>query len=131
MARKGKKGNGLVVKTSFNNLDLVFKDLEEKRLAKLQLFVTDEVVRRLPAYIPKKEGHLRSTVARDGRYGVRVTARHARVQFFGVAKSGRPFDYDLAEGGPKAGSHWDRRLAADEGPAIVAAAQRYVDGGCR
>ena len=91
----------------------------------VQRHVTDEVFRRLPAYMPYKSGDLQGSAYVKTPTRIRVWARYARVQFFGVTKDGRPFDYNR-EKNPKAGSHWDRRLMADEGAAIVAEANRFV-----
>ena len=95
---------------------------------KVQQHVTEEVFRRIGPYIPFKSGNLRGTAFVKTPTSIRVWARYARVQFFGVTKSGKPFNYNR-NGNPKAGSHWDRRLMADEGAAIVADANRFVRGG--
>lgn len=91
----------------------------------VQRFVTDEVARRLPAYVPKKSGALRASVSPLGPATIAVEAEYVRPQFFGVKRDGTPFDYNMASG-VKVGPHWDKRLYADEGAAIVEAANRYI-----
>ena len=92
----------------------------------VQKFVTNEIFNRLKPYIPKNTGKLReSATVRDSRHIV-VQSPYAKKQFFGVRKDGMPYHYNTAAGGAKAGSHWDRRLVADEGQAIVAGANKYV-----
>lgn len=91
----------------------------------VQKHVTETVFKRLKPYIPRLSGALRSNAKISSPTKITVSGVYARAQFFGVTKSGKPFDYGVL-GGAKAGSHWDRRLAADEGKAIVADANRYV-----
>lgn len=106
---------------------------QPKRLEKLgvtergdvQRRVTDEIHRRIPPYLPHKSGFLRSTEFVKTPTLIRVWAKYARAQFFGVTKDGKPFNYNR-NGNPKAGSHWDKRLVADEGKAIVANVNKYV-----
>ena len=92
---------------------------------RVQKYVTESVFKRLKPYIPKRSGVLRSNARIASNTKITVSGVYARAQFFGVTKSGKPFDYGIL-GGAKAGSHWDRRLVADEGKAIVADANRYV-----
>lgn len=120
------KRKQLVMKRIMPSMSEVTKKLGVDEAGEVQKFVTEEVFRRLVPYIPEKTGHLRETAFVKRPWRIRVWAEYAKRQFFGVAKGGVPFDYDTVVGGPKAGSHWDRRLMADEGDAIVAAANRYV-----
>lgn len=95
---------------------------------KVQRFVTSEIFRRLIDYIPVKSGVLQDSARITDSTHIRVDTPYARAQFFGVTKSGKPFNYNLA-GSPKAGSHWDRRLVADEGEQIVQEANDFVKSG--
>lgn len=92
----------------------------------VQKHVTDEIFKRIIPYIPKMTGKLREAAQVKSSRSITVDTIYARRQFFGVTKHGVPFKYNTARGGAKAGSHWDRRLVADEGDAIVADANRYV-----
>lgn len=115
----------LTMKTSLPSHPKRIESLGVGARGDVQRHVTDEIHRRLPPYMPKKEGFLRSTEFVKTPTRIRVWAKYARAQFFGVTKEGRPFNYNR-NGNPKAGSHWDKRLVADEGKAIVADANRYV-----
>lgn len=112
-----------VVKTTLPVSSAMLKKLGVDPDGKVQQFVTDEIYKRLLPYIPFKTGNLRSMAEKRHR-SIVVLDVYARAQFFGVTKSGKPFDYEPT--GPKVGSHWDRRLKVDEGRSIVAAANRYV-----
>lgn len=94
---------------------------------RVQKFVTDDIYQRLIDYIPVKTGALRSRMVIESSTRIKVTSPYARAQFFGVTKDGRPFNYNTARGA-KIGSHWDRRLLANEGRAIVADANRFIRG---
>lgn len=90
----------------------------------LQRHVTKEIFARLEPYLPKKQGDLRSSGEIIGNALIRYTTPYARAQFFGVTREGKPFDYEST--GPKVGAHWDRRMVADEGAAILEDARQYV-----
>lgn len=92
----------------------------------VQKYVTNEIFKRLKPYIPKQSGKLRQAAKVKSPRLIEVVSPYAKKQFFGVTKSGQPYNYNHATGGAKAGSHWDRRLVADEGKAIVADANKYV-----
>lgn len=129
MARKkgGKKGGfGFTVKTVLPPVPEVKSILGVDADGDVQKYVTEDIFRRLIPYIPKKTGKLRDAAKIKSPRRITVNAAYAKVQFFGVTKQGVPFEYNTVTGGAKAGSHWDRRLIADEGKAIVADANRYV-----
>lgn len=121
-----KKGFGFTVKTVLPPETKVKSILGVDADGDVQRFVTEDIFRRLLPYIPKKTGKLRDAAKIKSPRRITVNAAYAKVQFFGVTKQGVPFDYNTVTGGAKAGSHWDRRLIADEGKAIVADANRYV-----
>lgn len=91
----------------------------------VQRYATDQIFDRIRPYMPYKTGELRGTAFVKTTTKIRVWARHARAQFFGVTKDGRPFNYNR-NGNPKAGSHWDKRLMNDEGAAIAADISKYA-----
>ncbi len=121
-----RKGAGFTVKTVLPPETKVKSILGVDAGGDVQRHVTENIYRRLLPYIPKKSGRLREAAKIKSSRRITVNAAYAKVQFFGVTKHGVPFRYDTVAGGPKAGSHWDRRLVADEGRAIVADANRYV-----
>lgn len=96
---------------------------------RVQECVTSEVFSRIKKYMPRQSGALADDkTRREGKTLIKVDGPYARAQFFGVTKEGRPFGYDLAAN-PNAGPHWDRRLAAAEGRAIAAKAERAARHG--
>ena len=104
------------------------KKLGVDRTGRVQNYVTDDIFARLIDYIPLKSGRLRLSAKKQSSTEIAVGGGvpYARAQFFGVTKSGRPFDY--APTGAKVGAHWDRRLTQNEGAQIVADANKYVKG---
>ena len=119
-------GIKMVVKTQIPGLRRVAVKLGVDEQGDVQKYVTNEVMKRLPAYMPKKTGELESKMRMSKPTQIHVEGPYARVQFFGVTKHGVPFAYDTSAN-PKAGSHWDRRMVADEGNAIRAKVQRRVN----
>ncbi len=109
-----------------NDYGVIERNLGVSKTGRVQRFVTDEVFTRLIDYIPKQSGTLRSMMQKESDTKIIVTSPYVRVQFFGVTKRGKPFNYDTVTGGAKAGSHWDRRLMQDEGAAIVAKTNRFI-----
>lgn len=108
----------------------LYKKLGVDGKGRVQKFVTDDVFTRLIDYIPLKSGALRLSAKVVSPTQISVGGAgipYARAQFFGVTKSGKPFDYNTAAGA-KIGAHWDRRLVQGEGAQIVADANRYVKG---
>lgn len=121
-----KKYSGFTVKTVLPPESKVHSILGVNATGDVQKFVTNDIFRRLLPYIPKKTGKLREAAQIKNSRLIEVNSPYAKRQFFGVRKDGSPYNYNLATGGAKAGNHWDRRLVADEGKAIVADANRYV-----
>lgn len=113
-----------VMKVRLPDKGAVYQRLGIDQKGDVQKYVTDLVFERLIPYIPKLSGELRSNAKKQSNTKIGVTGVYARAQFFGVTKKGKPFNYSPT--GPKVGSHWDRRLIADEGRSIVAVANRYV-----
>lgn len=112
------------VRTSIPGTAELAKKLGVDANGDVQRHVTEEVYGRLLPYIPLKTGDLRRSVSIVHDQLIKVDSPYARAQFFGVTEEGKPFDYQPT--GTKVGSHWDRRLVADEGAAIVADAERYA-----
>lgn len=115
----------MTVKTALPSAPDALKQLGVDESGKVQRLATDEIFNRLIDYIPYKSGSLRATASVKSANRIRVDGKYARVQFFGVTKSGRPFNYDRTRA-PKAGSHWDRRLVAAEGEKIVKSINRQI-----
>lgn len=89
----------------------------------VQRYVTAEVMRRLKPYLPLKRGGLRASMTM-GPTIIRVSTPYARAQFFGVTRKRKSFEYEPT--GPKVGPHWDLRMVAEQGEAIVADARRFA-----
>lgn len=114
----------LTMKTSLPDFVQTKNALGVNEKGRVQRFVTDEIHTRLADYIPLKSGRLRTSSHIQTPTKIRIDAPYARAQFFGVTKSGKPFNYSRT--GAKVGPHWDRRLMQSEGEAIVAEANRFV-----
>lgn len=91
----------------------------------IQEFVTDEVVRNLPDFMPQRSGKLVSKLHKTAPALVKVDGPYARFLFFGITRSGAPVDYSKGRN-PNGGPHWDSRMVADRGASIVAGAQRLA-----
>ena len=120
-----RKRYGMVMSVNLPSVGKARQLLGVDKDGRVQKYVTESVFKRLKPYIPKRSGVLRSNARIASNTKITVSGVYARAQFFGVTKSGKPFDYGIL-GGAKAGSHWDRRLVADEGKQIVAAANKFV-----
>ena len=106
------------------------KRLGVNKTGRVQQYVTDDIFSRIIDYIPLKSGRLRLSAKKESPTIIKVGGSgipYARAQFFGVTKSGVPFDYDTATGA-KIGAHWDKRLVQNEGSQIVENANKYVKG---
>lgn len=88
---------------------------------------TDLIMANLPDFMPRKSGRLIAGMWKRKRNRVHIDGPYARSQFFGITKSGVPFNYSRQKN-PQAGPNWDRRMAAARGKAIAAELQRYVRG---
>lgn len=118
-------GVRMVVKTQIPGLRRIATHLGVDEQGDVQKYVTNEIMKRLPHYMPKKSGHLISLARITKPTQIHVEGPYARKQFFGKTKDGKPFNYST-QSNPNAGPHWDRRLVASEGEAIRAKVQRYV-----
>lgn len=125
---KAKCSLGLTVNMQVPELHSVLKKLGADERGDVQKLVTRECFERVKGYMPRLTGELadnRTKVEDDSH--IRTEGPHARFLFFGVTRLGLPVDYTTLAN-PNAGGHWDRRLAAAEGAAIAAKAQKYIDG---
>lgn len=95
---------------------------------KVQMFHTQNVLRRIQRYMPYRSGgFIKLTVAQtDTRYPEIVTqAPQAATLFCGISKNGHPLNYTKTKN-PLAGAHWDAALCAAEMPAMQADLKRYL-----
>ncbi len=116
----------MTVQVVIPNIHKVVEGLGVDERGEVQAHVTNEIFERLLPYLPLKFGSLRRSAAVAGTKHIVVASPYARAQFFGVTRTGKPFNYEPT--GPKVGSHWDRRLKEDEGAAILADANKFVKG---
>ena len=147
--RKGKRA--MSVKVSFPTMPQAIAKLGVGRNGDVQALVTDEVMHNMPDFMPRRGGGLASSMSKQAPDRIRVDAPYARFQFFGnkmgapgnqgpfpvgdgefrfrkgarPVKTGEPLDYSRSAN-PQAGPHWDRRMVAARGKAIVAKVNRYV-----
>lgn len=121
----------LHMRVSLPQVGTVARRLGVSEDGEVQKAVTREVLGRIKAYMPKKTGELSEGKTRmESSAKITVDGPYARAQFFGVTSDGAPFEYDTSRN-PKAGPHWDRRLASEEGRAIAAKVERLARRGMK
>ena len=146
----GKK-KSIRMKVSFPTTPLAVAQLGVDENGDVQNALTDEVMRNLPDFMPRKSGSLIASVKKVGPTVIRVDSPYARMQFSGMKmtasngggpfpigdgeyrfrkgakpkRTNEPMDYSHS-GNRQAGPHWDRRMVAARGKAIVAKINRYV-----
>ena len=91
----------------------------------VQAKLTQDVYANLTDFMPKVTGKLISNTRIKSPTRIRVEGVQARFLFFGLTRKGEPVNYTLSAN-PNAGPHWDRRMVAARGKAIVAGLNRYV-----
>lgn len=89
---------------------------------RVQRLIDKEVLERCEPYIPKRSGALiesgrSSTKIGSGRISYSVP--YARVQYYGITKSGKPMKY---RGSSLRGAYWLERMKATHMPTIIALA---------
>lgn len=115
------------IRTELPNTYELMKKLGVDEDGAVQNRATDLIMANLPDYMPKASGRLIGGMWKRKPTRVHIDGPYARVQFFGVTKDGKPFDYSKQKN-PQGGSHWDRRMVADRGAAITAELQRFAKG---
>ena len=138
------------VKVSFPTMPQAIAKLGVSKNGDVQEMLNDEIFRNLPDFMPKKSGNLIASMSKPSPTRIRVSSPYARFQFFGVKmsapgqgpfpvgdgefrfrkgakprKTDEPLDYSHS-GNRLAGPHWDRRMVAARGKAIVAKLNKYV-----
>lgn len=113
------------VKVAFPTMPQAALKLGIDKRGKVQNLVTDEVMRNLPDFMPRKDGRLVASMAKVAPDRIRVSSVYARFLFFGKTKMGKPVKYSRDKN-PNAGPHWDRRMVADRGKSITNKVKRYL-----
>ena len=114
----------MTVQTTIPDIHKLKQGLGVDKQGALQVHVTNVILKNLIPYIPLKVGTLRGSARVADSTHIKVSTPYARAQFFGVTREGEPFDYEPT--GPSVGAHWDRRMTAERGKAILADAKRYA-----
>lgn len=145
----------MLVKCEMRPVQDILHHLGVDRTGRIQMFVTNEVNRRITKYMPFRSGALATKLKHVASpTTIEVLAPYARYQYEGKrmvnAKTGNgpalipgvgyryrlgtvlkptedPLKYDTAKN-PLAGPHWDRRMMAAEGKQIAATVQRFAGG---
>lgn len=138
--------DGTVAYLEMHSVKQILKDKGLAPDGYVQMFHTQNVLRRILKYMPYQSGMtIKVTVAQTNiRKPLIVTdTPYARFLFNGKLMVGdvtgspwarkgetkhvvnRPLDYTKTKN-PKAGPFWDRALSAAEGPAMAADVQRYI-----
>lgn len=128
-----RNASGVVVrmrmKTKVPKADKLMKEVGVDNAGRVQKLVTEEVLKRIGKYMPRRTGELEDAKT-DIASPTRILTRgpYARYVFFGVSRSGKPLRYTKT-GNPLAGPHWDRRMVKAEGRSIVRAVRRKIERG--
>ena len=101
----------------------VIKKLGTDKSGEVQKYVTEQVMANLPDFMPRESGQLIAGMTKKDDWHVHIAGPYARFLFFGKTAAGQPVDYSKQQN-PNAGPNWDRRMVAERGAAIVAAANR-------
>lgn len=146
-----KKKHGFSVKVKFPTMPQAIAKLGADRNGSVQELVTEEVYKNLPDFMPRRKGELIGSMEIIAPNMIKVASQHAKSMFFGNAmkapgnqgpfpvgdgefrfrkgahsvKSGKPIDYSKSTT-PHPGPHWDRRMVAARGKAIVKKVNKYV-----
>lgn len=113
------------VNVSFPTMPQALAKLGVDANGDVQRKLTEEVYKNLPDYMPRDSGNLISHMAIKDPTTIRVSTPYARFLFFGKTRTGKQVDYSRQRN-PQGGAHWDRRMVAARGKAIVAKVQRYA-----
>ena len=120
----GRKKAEYVVKVQFPTFPQAALKLGVDKRGKVQRKVTKEVMKNLPDFMPRESGELIEGMGMVTWSKIRVTSPYARFLFFGKTDKGKAVKYSR-ERNPNAGPHWDRRMVAARGKAIMAKIRRY------
>jgi hypothetical protein len=114
----------MTVQTAIPDSYQIMKKLGVEKDGDVQDKLTDLVMDNLKDFMPRESGELIAKMRKLRKDRIRVEGPYARFLFFGVTSKGEPVKY--ANANPKGGAHWDRRMVAERGSAIVAQLRRYV-----
>ena len=115
------------IRTELPDAYKALKKLGVDKDGEVQDFVTKEVMRNIPDFMPRDTGALISGIAQRNTSSFNVVSPYARFLFFGRKRDGGQVDYSRQRN-PQGGPNWDRRMQAERGAAIAAAATRYAKG---
>lgn len=125
------------VKLELPSADELIKRLGVDPQGEVQTHFTGEVLKRIGKYMPHLTGVLetkKTHIKNDTE--IETLGPYAQYLFHGVTMEGRvpmkatskPLNYTKTFN-PMAGPFWDRSLVANEGAAITANLQEFIDGG--
>lgn len=125
------------VKLELPGANELIKRLGVDPSGEVQTFHTNNVLQRITKYMPYRSGvTIKLTIAQTdtNKPEIVTDTPYARVLYYGVAMEGkapkratdRPLNYTKNEN-PQAGPFWDRALVANEGAALVADLQAFID----
>lgn len=104
------------VKLKLNATSMIERRLGIHNGGKVDLFIANELARRMFKYVPFRSGMLRTTTSITAKY-VEYLVKYARRQYY--ENKGRGIR----------GSFWDKRMMSAEGNALIKDIQKYVTGG--
>lgn len=121
-----KDGLKIVMKARIPDVTRLAARLGVEDDGEVQRLVTARIFENLKDFMPRLSGELIRNASIASPTRIRVEGPQARFLFFGKTRTGAQVEYTTSQN-PQAGPSWDRRMAAERGPAIVAEVQRHVD----
>lgn len=123
------------VRVDMKPVNTIVSRLGISRTGDVQMFVTNEVNRRITRYMPYRTGTLATKLKHiKSATEIEVLGPYAAYQYYGKVMVGPPpktvTDKDLVYSthkNPLAGPYWDKRMMAAEGKQIAADVQKYVN----
>lgn len=121
--------DGTIATLEMHSVGQIMKDKGLTSDGSVQAFHTQNVLRRIIKYMPLRSGMtIKVTVAQTNirKPYIVTNTPYGQYLYRGKAKSGRPLNYTRTKN-PHAGPYWDRALEQQEGAALQADLQRYIN----
>lgn len=121
--------DGTIATLEMHSVSQVLKDKGLSSDGDVQMFHTANVLRRIIKYMPMRSGMtIKVTIAQTDIHKPYIITDTPYAQYLrkGKSKSGRPLNYTKTKN-PLAGPYWDRALEQQEGAALKADLQRYIN----
>lgn len=121
--------DGTIATLEMHSVEQVLKDKGLSTDGSVQRFHTANVLRRILKYMPMRSGMtIKVTIAQTDIRKPYIITNTPYAQYLrkGKSNSGRALNYTKTKN-PLAGPYWDRAVEQQEGAALKADLQRYID----